>query len=890
MRRFLLRPLTIAATLLVVLSAAQARQVRVATYNVLDGVGTPVNADYNAVKAVLQRINADVVAFQELPGGMNVTNWLTLASELGYTNTALSGLGPFSGGLYVGYYSRFPILSTFNVQSPPSAAELTRSPLRAVIAVPDAASALVIWTMHHKCCTSAGNEQFRRAIEAIRIVQDIDAYVATNPAQTEFLFLGDLNQNLTEAQPAQYDSLPSGLPASYVLGSDITFPVLYATFPTDRYSSAGGGMKQLVLYQEDTTNPATFPPSSVLDYIFVSHALTNTAVGEIYNSEQDDGAGGLPKAGAPLPTGTSGAASDHFALFTDINMADAVVPTFEVTPSSAFGSTGNPGGPFAPSNQTYTVSNTNATDSVSWSVTKNATWLDVSATNGVLAAGDSTNITVSINAAADSLAPGSYAETIRFNDTVGGAFISRSVNLTISAPPVASFTGNPTAGAVPLTVTFADSSTGTITNRLWDFGDGSTTNTTATTMQKIYGVAGTNTVSLTVSGPGGDNTQTRTNYIVVLAATTVLFDSFDPDINLANWAGFGSTVLATNYGGSVSAPNSLWFGGSGSRFAVTRPLDTTAGGQIDFYLRLAGPGGSNPWENVEVPAEGVVLEYSANGGANWIEMGRYDTIAYRSWTFVSLSIPAGAQGPSVQIRWRQLSNSGSSFDHWALDNVSIAAVVLPPAASFTGSPTTGVAPLSVTFTNSSTGTITNQFWDFGDSQTTNTTAPTVQHTYDTAGTFTVTLIVSGPTGMATNTQPALINVAWLDSVGDGIPDWWRQQYFGSGTTTNDQSCATCDPDGDGLDNRQEYVFGSVPTDAGNVFQLQITPVAGDVQLSFPSLTGRQYTIEINDALGAGGSWLPVGAFTDVAGTGSVMNHTDSSPPATRAYRLRGRVP
>jgi len=53
-----------------------------------------------------------------------------------------------------------------------------------------------------------------------------------------------------------------------------------------------------------------------------------------------------------------------------------------------------------------------------------------------------------------------------------------------------------------------------------------------------------------------------------------------------------------------------------------------------------------------------------------------------------------------------------------------------------------------------------------------------------------------------------------DSVGDGIPDTWRRQFFGgTGTTTNSQSCAACDPDGDGVSNLDEYRRGTVPTNA-----------------------------------------------------------------------------
>jgi hypothetical protein len=80
---------------------------------------------------------------------------------------------------------------------------------------------------------------------------------------------------------------------------------------------------------------------------------------------------------------------------------------------------------------------------------------------------------------------------------------------------VAGFTGTPTTGSSPLTVSFTDISTGTITNRSWDFGDNTSTNTTDTALTHSYTGVGTNTVRLTVSGPVGTNNLTRPNYIVV---------------------------------------------------------------------------------------------------------------------------------------------------------------------------------------------------------------------------------------------------------------------------------------------------------------------------------------------------------------------------------------
>lgn len=83
----------------------------------------------------------------------------------------------------------------------------------------------------------------------------------------------------------------------------------------------------------------------------------------------------------------------------------------------------------------------------------------------------------------------------------------------------------------------------------------------------------------------------------------------------------------------------------------------------------------------------------------------------------------------------------------------------PPVAGFTRIPASGIRPLPVTFTDTSTGAITNLLWSFGDSQTTNTPAGAmVLHTYPTEGTYTVTLKASGPGGSGTNTQTGSVTV------------------------------------------------------------------------------------------------------------------------------------
>lgn len=96
--------------------------------------------------------------------------------------------------------------------------------------------------------------------------------------------------------------------------------------------------------------------------------------------------------------------------------------------------------------------------------------------------------------------------------------------------PVARFSGSPTSVYVGQPVTFVDASAGSITNSEWNFGDGNTVATNASvTLTHSYTTAGTYTVSLTVNGLAGSDTNTQTGLIVVNPSPT-----------------FGSPVVSAN--------------------------------------------------------------------------------------------------------------------------------------------------------------------------------------------------------------------------------------------------------------------------------------------------------------------------------------------------------
>ena len=80
----------------------------------------------------------------------------------------------------------------------------------------------------------------------------------------------------------------------------------------------------------------------------------------------------------------------------------------------------------------------------------------------------------------------------------------------------------------------------------------------------------------------------------------------------------------------------------------------------------------------------------------------------------------------------------------------------PPVAGFSGTPTSGLAPLAVQFTDLSTNAPTSWAWTFGDGGTSAVQNPS--HTYTAAGTYTVSLTATNAYGSDTETKTGYITV------------------------------------------------------------------------------------------------------------------------------------
>jgi len=98
---------------------------------------------------------------------------------------------------------------------------------------------------------------------------------------------------------------------------------------------------------------------------------------------------------------------------------------------------------------------------------------------------------------------------------VDDKYIILTLRIVDDRVPTAAFSADPTQGSRPLEVQFKDESTGkNLTERYWEFGDGTTS--TETNPKHTYSEAGVYTVSLTVMNKeGAKDTATKPDYITV---------------------------------------------------------------------------------------------------------------------------------------------------------------------------------------------------------------------------------------------------------------------------------------------------------------------------------------------------------------------------------------
>ena len=135
--------------------------------------------------------------------------------------------------------------------------------------------------------------------------------------------------------------------------------------------------------------------------------------------------------------------------------------------------------------------------------------------------------------------------------------------------------------------------------------------------------------------------------------------------------------------------------------------------------------------------------------------GKSDIYMYDLSTKNETKITTGgsASNPAIygdRIVWQDSRNGKS--------NIYMATLSSKPAivAAFYASPVSGKVPLTVKFTDKSTGSSASYLWNFGDKYTSTVKNPV--HKYTKAGKYTVTLKVTSAAGSNTVTKSSYINV------------------------------------------------------------------------------------------------------------------------------------
>jgi hypothetical protein len=227
----------------------------------------------------------------------------------------------------------------------------------------------------------------------------------------------------------------------------------------------------------------------------------------------------------------------------------------------------------------------------------------------------------------------------------------------------------------------------------------------------------------------------------------------------------------------------------GLALSGTLPLSVAPGMSTMFQVRFVPDTPGERTASLSItsddPDEGVYTFFVEGQGvrplADLALTGPCSGLIQTSHTFVAESAPADVTLP-LTYTWQatgqpSLTNLGGvsdavsfAWDTAGAQQITVTAensenaitrshaltLYTPVRAGFYGAPTSGLVPLTVTFTNTSSGDYTDSWWEFGDGQASILAGPT--HTYQAAGVYTVVLEVQGPGGTDTLTRQAYIAV------------------------------------------------------------------------------------------------------------------------------------
>ncbi len=170
---------------------------------------------------------------------------------------------------------------------------------------------------------------------------------------------------------------------------------------------------------------------------------------------------------------------------------------------------------------------------------------------------------------------GDYAVSLAVTGPRGADQVVKSAYIRVSCTaPRAAFSTSVNRGTEPLTVTFSNQSSGSISRYEWDFGDGE--RSTAASPTHTYRNSGSFSVPLKVIGPCGENTEIKRSVIAVEAARSITFNRTWVTIdNSSKRVNLYTDFRVDGYRGQPIALGGYWFRKQGSTYYYQNSCKST---------------------------------------------------------------------------------------------------------------------------------------------------------------------------------------------------------------------------------------------------------------------------------------------------------------------------
>ncbi|HRH59775.1 MAG TPA: PKD domain-containing protein, partial [Chitinophagaceae bacterium] len=352
------------------------------------------------------------------------------------------------------------------------------------------------------------------------------------------------------------------------------------------------------------------------------------------------------------------------------------------------------------------------------------------------------------NPSAVYITPGKYTIKLTVKNSNGEDSVTKVDYITVHASPEVNFSGNPLSGCVPVTVQFSDSShtnEGILQTWSWDFGDG-----TASSLPNplhTYSLPDTFNVTLIVTNSFGCiSSQLKQAYIQVADSVKAAFDYTYTNICQAP-----STINFRDI--SQSPPLTYkWDFGDGGTSSQSSPSHTfLTSGSYQVKLVAANSAGciDSTTQTINIGSQTADFIVASGTCVNEPVVMQDSSLPHPvsgTWNFGDGNTGSGLTVSHIYTTPGTYTITyTANFGTCHLTVTKTITVTTKPTAAFNTADVliSCKTPLTVQFNNTSANA-SAYFWDFGDGSSSNDISPV--HTYNTTGSFTVTLIAINPGG------------------------------------------------------------------------------------------------------------------------------------------------